>query len=87
MWLIVLIMLPFIIWADIKLFRLYFKGIFKDEEDLYESIRYSFTPDLFSLFKGEYMKDYLGEFKLGVFIMLCVVTVILEGVIVKAILF
>ncbi len=59
MWIIVLIMLPFIIWVGIKLFRLYFKWIFRDEEDFHDSIRYSFTPDIFSLFKGEYLKDYL----------------------------
>jgi len=78
MWLIALILSPFIIWGDIKLFKLYYHAIFSDEDDFNESIKYSFTPDLFSLFKGEYRKDYWAECKLGWFSGLCIGTVVLE---------
>lgn len=86
MWLVVLIMSPLIIWADIKLFKFYFKSIFTNEEDFNSSIKYSFTPDIFSFFRGEYMKDYFAELKLSIFIILCIGTIALEVIMVKSIL-
>lgn len=78
MWLIVLIMSPFIIWLDAKLFKIFYKLIFRDEQEFNNSVKYKFTPDIFSLFRGEYLKDNFAEFKLGIFIMLCIGTIILE---------
>ena len=86
MWLIALIIAPFIIWADIKLFKFFYGCIFRDEEDFNNSLKYSITPDIFSLFRGEYFKDYFAELKLGIFVMLCIGTIVLEVVIVNAIL-
>jgi len=85
MWLIVLLLSPFIVWADIKLFKFFYSTIFSDEEDFNDSIKYSFTPDIFSLFKGEYIKDNFAEFKLGLFMFLCIGTVVLEIFLAKAI--
>lgn len=83
---IVLIALPFIIWGDIKLFNLFYKGIFKDSDDFNNSLKYSFIPDLFSLFSGEYFKDYFAELKLSMFMILCIGTILLEIAIANAIL-
>jgi len=87
MWLIALILSPFIIWGDIKLFKYYFTCIFSDKDDFDESIKYSFTSDWYSLFKGEYRKDYAATSKLSMFCGLCIGTVILEIFILNAIFF
>ncbi len=47
------------------------KLIFKTWENFGESIRFWFTPDLFSAFNGEYWDDWIGELKLGAWIACC----------------
>ncbi len=51
--------------------QLLFRVFFEDSEDFWECVRYSFTPDVFSLFKGEYWEDKLKSLKLGVFLVIC----------------
>lgn len=46
-----------------KLFGLFFE----DTDEFYEAVKYSFIPDLFSFFKGEYSKDFFLSFKLSFF--------------------
>jgi hypothetical protein len=50
---------------NIPLYKLIFKLFFKDSEDFSESLKYSFTPDIISLFRGEYWKDQMGQAKLS----------------------
>ena len=45
--------------------------VFKTWEDFGESIRFWFTPDLFSAFNGEYWEDWIGELKLGIWVACC----------------
>ena len=52
--------------------KLLFRFFFEDSEDFLECVRYSFTPDMFSLFKGEYWEDKLKSMKLGAFLVLCI---------------
>lgn len=52
--------------------KLLFRFFFEDSEDFWECVRYSFTPDMFSLFKGEYWQDKLKSMKLGVFLAICI---------------
>lgn len=84
MWLLIIIV-PLLIWLDFHLFRIYYKFIFTDEDDFQDSIKYSVTPDLFSLFKGEYSKDRLAEFKLSLFIFACIATIVLEVLLARGI--
>lgn len=63
---------------NIPIYKFIFKQIFVDSDDFRESVKYNFTPDLFSLFKGRYMKDKIGEFKLGLFFMACILVIIVE---------
>lgn len=63
---------------DLFLFKIYFKLVFLNKEDFYDSVKYNFIPDIFSLFRGEYFKDKFAEFKLGFFIFLCIVTILAE---------
>lgn len=85
MW-ILIILVPLLIWLDLRLFKIYFNFFFEDADDFSESVKYSFIPDVFSLFRGEYIKDRVGEFKLGIFIVLCILTIVLEVSIVKGVL-
>ena len=71
--------------ANIPVYKRIFKLIFKDSNDFNDSIRYSFTPDLFSLFKGNYWKDRAGEAKLSFLIFCCVIIVVVEFFIINSI--
>ena len=44
-----------------------FKWIFGDWAEFLECVKYWFTPDIISLFRGsdEYWRDHMSEFKLG----------------------
>ncbi len=69
--------------ANIPVYKKILWFIFRDREDINNSIKYSFTPDLFSFFKGEYWKDRVSEAKLTAFIFSCVVVVVVELLIIK----
>lgn len=86
MWLLIVI-IPIIIWLDFHLFKIYYRFFFKNKDDLNDSLKYTVTPDIFSLFKGEYFKDKFAEYKLGGFIFSCIATIALEIFIVKTFLF
>jgi hypothetical protein len=53
------------------LFSLYitFSLFFKDWDDFWECVRYYFTPDIVSAFRGEWMEDWWGSLKLGVYLL------------------
>ena len=67
-------------------YKFIFNVIFSNREDFYDSVRYSFTPNIISLFRGEYWKDRVGEFKLGIFIFLCIAVTGLEYMVFNGIL-
>ena len=50
------------------LFGFFFDGL----DDFLECVRYYFTPDILSLFRGEYSEDWWAELKLGLWIGLSV---------------
>lgn len=80
---------PFIIMVllivNIPLYKVIYKFIFRDSDDFRESVKYSFTPDLFSLFRGRYWKDQIGEAKLSFFIIACIAAVAFEYLIIKSV--
>ncbi len=45
-----------------------FKPFFGDFSAFFECVRFWFTPDLFSMFRGEWMEDTFAEMKLGLWI-------------------
>lgn len=59
-------------------YKLLFNLIFSDMDDFKESIKFTVTPDIFSLFRGEYVKDRIGEMKFGLFVILCVAITAIE---------
>ncbi|MCQ4923822.1 hypothetical protein NE686_12040 [Tissierella carlieri] len=80
-----LVIIALIIINIFTVYKFIFKFIFTDFDDFNESLRYSFTPDIISLFRKEYWKDQFGEFKLGFFILICVIVTIVEYGIVNGI--
>ena len=49
---------------------LLFKPLFGDADGFGECVRFWLTPDLLSLFKGEYSEDWWAEMKLGIWLFL-----------------
>ena len=50
--------------AGIGMLWLTFRLMFPSNDEFAESVKYSFTPNLISLFKGEYGKDVMAELRL-----------------------
>lgn len=73
-----IIVLLLIIINIFTVYRLLFNLFFNDKEDLKESMRFMATPDILSLFRGEYMKDRIAETKLGLFVVLCIMITVAE---------
>jgi len=44
---------------------------FKDWDDFKEAVVFWFTPDIISVFRGEFIDDMWGEMKLGFWITCC----------------
>jgi hypothetical protein len=51
---------------------------FDDWADFLECVRFWFTPDWISLFRGEWGEDRWDTFKLAIFLLLCALTVFSE---------
>lgn len=51
--------------AGIVVLLLLFKPFFGDISGFWECVRFWLTPDIFSLFRGEWGEDWLAEMKLG----------------------
>jgi hypothetical protein len=48
--------------------KLAYRLLFEDSTDFWECVRFSFTPNIFSLFKGQYFEDVGKSFKFGLFL-------------------
>lgn len=48
--------------------RFLYRTIFDDSQDFWDCVTFSLTPDLFSLFRGQYWEDQIKSFKLGLFV-------------------
>ena len=47
---------------------LLFKPIFGGLDEFLQCVKFWFTPDIISLFRGEYTEDWLSEMKLGLWL-------------------
>lgn len=72
------IIIILLLFNSYTVYKFIFNSIFNDMDDFKKSLRYSLTPDLISLFKGEYLKDQFGELKFGLFIIVCIVATVIE---------
>lgn len=73
-----IVIIALIIINNFTIYKFLFNLIFIDKDDFNKSVRYSLTPDIMSLFRGQYWKDRGGEIKLGFFIMLCIIVTVFE---------
>lgn len=48
--------------------RLMFGWFFGCSEEFWECVRFSLTPDIFSMFRGEYFEDMVKSFKLSAYV-------------------
>lgn len=64
--------------VNIPVYKKIFKLFFDSMDDFNESMRYVFTPDIISLFRREYIKDWNGELKVQFFFLSCIIMVFLE---------
>lgn len=53
-------------YLDYWLFPKLFKSIFPNEGDFLEALKFNWTPDIFSFFKGNLYEDKISEFKLSI---------------------
>lgn len=53
------------------MFFILFRIFFDDADDFWESVKYSFTPDIFSWMNGELQRDFGKSLKLGIYILIC----------------
>ncbi|WP_234340163.1 hypothetical protein [Gorillibacterium timonense] len=72
--------------ANIPVYRYLFRVFFGSRDEFREAVKYSFTPDLLSLFRGRYWKDQFGEAKLSFFFFCCVMAVVVEFVVLRSLL-
>ncbi|NMO97025.1 hypothetical protein HII30_14760 [Paenibacillus lemnae] len=63
---------------NLPVYRFLYRLLFINRDDLNESIKYTFTPDIISLFRGRYIKDWIGETKLTFFLFICGLITVLE---------
>ncbi|MBF4691965.1 hypothetical protein [Fusibacter ferrireducens] len=77
------VLLIILIIANYPLYKFFFSLMFDTTDDFWECLRYYFTPDLFSLFRGEYFKDRVSEMRIGSFLVLCGLCVFIEFAVIK----
>ena len=54
--------------AGVGAMVLLFKPLFGDKEGFFDCVKFWITPDIFSLFSGQYFEDRWSEMKLGLWI-------------------
>ena len=64
--------------VNIPLYLLLGKWIFKDWRGFAECLRFWLTPNIISLFRGEYAQDWWSEMKLFFYLLCCGVCVAAE---------
>jgi len=64
--------------VNYPVYRFIYRLFFYDDNEFNESIRYSFTPNLISFFRGEYRKDKFSTMRLQMYVFLCVIVVVVE---------
>lgn len=80
-WNILILILLLVI--NYPVYRFLFNWFFYDEDEFEESVRYSFTPNFISFFRGEYWKDKFSTMRLKVYTISCIAVVVLEFVLIN----
>jgi len=70
---------------NIPIYRKMYRWFFANDDEYSESVRYTFTPNIVSFFRGEYWKDRFATARLNFFILACVIVIFVEYLIVSKI--
>jgi len=73
--------------ANIPLYYLLGRLIFRDWQGFWECVKYWLTPDIISAFRGDYFEDWTSELKLFLWLIVCGVCVAAEGVLIDRVFF
>ncbi len=73
--------------ANIPVYIFLGKLFFGDWHGFFECLKFWFTPDILSAFRGDFWEDWWSEFKLFVFVGLCVILVHAEATGIRQIFF
>jgi hypothetical protein len=65
--------------ANLPLYWLVGWVLFKDWDNFWDCIKFWLTPDIISLFRGEWIEDQWAQMKLFVWLTLCAGAVLAEG--------
>jgi hypothetical protein len=65
--------------ANLPLYGLVGWVLFKDWDNFWDCVKFWLTPDIISLFRGEWMEDQWAQMKLFVWLALCAGAVLAEG--------
>ncbi|MBE1445259.1 hypothetical protein [Paenibacillus sp. OAS669] len=83
-WNILIIIVLLVI--NYPLYRFLFSLFFYDEDEFEQSVKYSFTPNFISFFRGEYWKDKFSTMRLQAYSITCILLVVIEFAIIHYIL-
>ena len=72
------ILLGVLVVANVPLYLLLGHTFFGGWDGFLEALRFWLTPDVWSLFKGEYWEDWSAEMRLFIFVVVCVAAVAAE---------
>jgi len=72
---------------NIPLYVFWGKLMFGGWGEFFEAVKFWLTPDVFSMFRGEWGEDMMAEFKLGFFVIWCIGTVLAQYVLVHGLFF
>jgi hypothetical protein len=67
--------------ANIPLYWLVGWILFKDWENFWDCLKFWLTPDIISLFRGEWIEDQWAQVKLSLWLVLCAGAVLAEGLV------
>lgn len=73
-----LVLIIILLFVNIPFYKFLFRLFFVDKDDYDEAIRYSFTPNFISFFRGEYWEDKINTARLQFYILICIGIVVLE---------
>lgn len=73
-----MILIIILLLVNYPVYRFIYRLFFYDDNEFNESVRYSFTPNFISFFRGEYWKDKFSTMRLQMYVFLCVIVVIVE---------
>ncbi|CAH1057757.1 hypothetical protein [Paenibacillus pseudetheri] len=76
-----LVMIILLLFLNIPVYKFLFRVFFVDNDDYNETVRHTFTPNIISLFRGEYWKDRMNTARLQFFIIICGGIVVLEYIV------